>query len=107
MTLWQGKPRPVVATASGLKPGDFPIGSVESRAAMRAILDRGGDMDGSFRIVSEVIGKELDLEQSTCRRYWSGDRLIEAVCLTGSSNDLTEQQLDAFVKRFPITGTST
>ena len=31
---------PVPETDSGLRPADFPLGSVESRAAVRAMIDR-------------------------------------------------------------------
>ena len=34
------------ATARGPKPGDFPLGSVESRAAARAIVDQRAQSDG-------------------------------------------------------------
>jgi hypothetical protein len=33
----QGR-KPVLATVSGAKPGDFPLGSIQSRAAVRALL---------------------------------------------------------------------
>jgi len=37
---------PLAATKAGPRPADFPIGSVASRAAARAIVNRLADMDG-------------------------------------------------------------
>jgi hypothetical protein len=38
-----------------MKPGDFPIGSPESRAAARAILIKQGEEDGEFDATHVVI----------------------------------------------------
>jgi len=45
--MW--KPRkepPLSATDSGSKPGDFPVGSLESRAAARTMLERQDEVIG-------------------------------------------------------------
>ena len=36
----KGAQRPLGATDSGLKPGEYPLGSPQSRAAARALLER-------------------------------------------------------------------
>jgi len=38
------KPSPLPATHSGPRPADFPLGSVESRAAARAMMMKPGDI---------------------------------------------------------------
>jgi len=38
------KPSPLPATPLGLRPGDFPLGSLESRAAARAMMLKPGDI---------------------------------------------------------------
>jgi len=44
------------ATVSISKPGDFPLGSVESRAAMRAIIERDASEEEALRVLIEFIG---------------------------------------------------
>ncbi len=45
----------------------------------------------------------LNLENSTCDRHISPDgSLIELVMLEGRIEDLTEEQLLAFIDRYPI-----
>jgi hypothetical protein len=45
------KKRSLPATNSGLIPGDFPLGSVESRAAARAMIERGKETGVRLRMI--------------------------------------------------------
>ena len=51
------------ATDSGPNPGDFPLGSTESRVAARALADRLGASEEVLRVVVKHIGSpELNKE---------------------------------------------
>ena len=65
------------------KPGDFPIGSVESRAAMRAMIEHGKETGFRVRII--YIGHPgKDCEGKFCHELL-GDDLVPGKCglLTG------------------------
>src|SRR5215472_15475729 len=67
-------------TKSGPKPGDFPVGSVESRAAARARLE--GGQQPRLRVTLIRIGKTLQLGTSTCARsFWPDGTVFELVCV--------------------------
>lgn len=64
------KPTPP-ATVSGPRPGDFPLGSRESRAATRFALNARKAGRSLFHI--EVVGSDrpcLDCPCSDCRHWW-------------------------------------
>jgi hypothetical protein len=108
------KPSPLPATPLGLRPGDFPLGSVESRAAARGLLHEhlSADQENSMRVVTENIGKSVTLETSTCIRYPCADiqnpgrsSIVEIVDLDGSH--LTEAQsrkIERWIRKVPIDG---
>jgi hypothetical protein len=51
------------ATDSGIRPGCFPLGSAQSRAAARAMLEARKANEGlSFRVVSIVDGKPVNFD---------------------------------------------
>lgn len=82
------------------QPSDYEIGSLESRAAARALLV---ETQKRVRLVFFVIGQPLNLETSTCERSWWPDgTLYEQVLLDRTNKDLTQAALDEFVSRFPI-----
>jgi hypothetical protein len=55
------------------KPGDFPVGSVESRAAVRAMIERDKETGLRWRIIMERVGQEISrLAQSN--RGWRCER---------------------------------
>lgn len=88
------------ATNSIPKPGDYPLGSLESRAAARALLEGN---QKRVRLIFYVIDKPLNLETSSCvRLFWPDGTLFEEVMLDGSSSNLTDEELDTFVATFPI-----
>ena len=90
-----------VATNSRPRPGDFPSGSLESRAAARAVLETGERV----RLVISAIGQSLDMKKSTCTRtVWDNGILCETVELHGSDDDLSDGQLEEFIRSHPITG---
>jgi hypothetical protein len=47
-----------------LKPGDYPIGSLESRAAMRAMIERGNET--GIRWTVTIVGHRLE----DCKGTW-------------------------------------
>jgi len=55
------------ATVSISQPGDFPLGSVESRAAMRAMIEHKGENKKLVRVTLERIGGGTDAPTSIKR----------------------------------------
>jgi hypothetical protein len=62
-----GMPKGLPATHSGPKPGDFPLGSLESRAAVRAILNGIASTDCICFPPDEPPGLELPVEIEAAR----------------------------------------
>ena len=92
------------------KPGDFELGSVQSRAAARALLERetADDERNRFRVVVEMIGRSAIVQAPTCLRYWTasdqrtGKRpLIELIKLQGM---YSAEKLEQWICRVPIDG---
>jgi hypothetical protein len=94
------------------RPGDYLVGSLESRIAARALLKSRSEIAKKWRFVVETLGKPVSLEKSTCVRKpcvathgLDGPLIIEIVCLGGA--DLTEtrsEQLEAWIRRLPVDG---
>jgi len=86
---------------TGHRPEDAPLGSLESRAAARAwLLQNQKRHQVIFCDYDEV---PLNLENSTCdRQIWPDGSLFELIMLDGRLEDLTEEQLQAFIDRHPI-----
>jgi hypothetical protein len=90
----------LVQTRSSLKPGDYELGSLQSRAAARAFLD--ATLRRNLMIFS-CEEEPLNLESSTCHRMlWPDGSLVEMVLLDGRASDLTDEQLEEFIHRFPM-----
>ena len=91
------------ATGLTVRPGDFPIGSPESRAAARALVQaRTQSPKVGLRLILDTYDS-LDLDKSTCRRALTGDGTVtEIVCLHGSAKDISDAELQAFIARHPI-----
>jgi hypothetical protein len=88
------------AASFGLSPTDYGIGSMESRAAARAMADANREVS---RMIFCGWNEPLKLETSSCQRMlWPDGLLVEVIFLDGRIEDLTEDELDAFVNRFPI-----
>jgi hypothetical protein len=92
------------------KPGDFELGSVQSRAAARALLEHetADDQQNRFRVFVETIGRPVTLQAPTCLRYWTspdqktGKRpLIELIRLQGVCST---EKLEQWIRRVPIDG---
>jgi hypothetical protein len=82
-----------------LGPADFPVGSLQSRAAARALLLQG---QKRYELIFYT-DKPLKLETSTCeRRIWPDGTLFALVMLDGRDTDLTDAQLEAFIQQHPI-----
>ena len=89
------------------KPGDFELGSLQSRAAARALHQAKtiDDQEHSFRVIVSVIGRPTHLEAATCERSWWPDgTLFELVRLGGGDSPLIEAQLERFIRKVPIDG---
>jgi hypothetical protein len=96
-------------TGFGLpNPAAYEIGSLESRAAARAMLDAKLNVDQRqrFRLLVEQIGQPLNLKISTCAcSVWPDGTVFESGELVGSHLDEAQQnQLDKFVRMFPVDG---
>jgi hypothetical protein len=48
------------ATNSGLRPGDFPVGSVESRAAARALAEHRQSHEGGMTTIHSIPSPNVD-----------------------------------------------
>ena len=92
------------------KPGDFEVGSVRSRAAARALLEREttDDERNRLRVFVETIGTPAIVPAPTCLRYWTapdqktGKRpLIELIKLQGV---YSAEKLEQWIRRVPIDG---
>jgi hypothetical protein len=92
------------ATHFGVRPGDYTLGSLQSRAAARLLLtQRRAEPGNRIRFVVSGVGQPLNLAVSTCtRRRGANGLLTEIVMLHGTSADLTGPEMDAFVERWPI-----
>jgi hypothetical protein len=92
------------ATHSALRPGDYTLGSLQSRAAARLLLAKRQTEPGNrIRLVVSAVAQSLNLAASTCtRRRGANGLLTEIVMLHGTKADLTQSEMDAFVERWPI-----
>jgi hypothetical protein len=59
MTINRHDKKVLFATASGLKPGNFPVGSVKSRAAARSMADRRKSASEASKAVIRVIVESI------------------------------------------------
>ena len=85
---------------SGFSGWDFPIGSIESRAAVRAAL-----LQTQKRVQVVFSCPETgapDLENATCDRHICNGTLIETVLMDGDVNQLSDDQWEEFLARYPI-----
>ena|ERR1039458_4138225 len=95
----QARKTELSARAQNLRPADFPVGSLQSRAAARALLQQ----QKRFKLILSIEGKPLSLETSTCKRQIGLDgTLVEFVMLDGIDTDLTDAQLEAFIQQHSI-----
>jgi hypothetical protein len=96
------RPKPLLSRPAGLRPEDAPLGSLESRAAARAwLLQNRKRYQMIFAGYED--GSPLNLENSTCdRQIWPDGSLFELVMLDGPVEQLTEEELEAFIDRYPI-----
>lgn len=91
------------ATNSGPRPGEFALGSPQSRAAARLLLTaRTNGARESMRVIIRPVVGQVDLAKCTCTRRLNDDILVEIVDLDGSLDTVTREDLDAFVDSFPI-----
>ena len=55
------------------------------------------------RLVISTLGRRLDMENSTCKRTLDVNGLLtEIVMLHGTREHLTDEELESFVRSFPI-----
>jgi hypothetical protein len=103
-SLISNKPESGEPQQSGvLRPGDFELGSLESRGAARAMLEKR--RSSKFRVHVSLIGKPFHLASSTCTRsLWPDGTVFELVQLSGSCDQLDRAQLDRIIAKLPIDG---
>ena len=91
--------REFTAQAQDIRPGDFPIGSSQSRAAARAAMPALV----AHTVIFDVPDLPLHLESSTCERFWwPNGAICEMVYLDGRASDISQEELYAFIEGFPI-----
>jgi len=96
-------------TGFGLpSPAAYELGSLESRAAARALLDAKLNVDQRkrFRLVVERIGGQGNLEMSTCTCSLFPDGTVsEFVEFHGSDpTEVEREQLEKLIRKIPIDG---
>jgi hypothetical protein len=70
---------------------------------LESVLGRPDEPQRGQRLVALAMGRRLNLEKCTCTRTLSSDGfLAEVVYLNGDSPELSQEELDRFVARFPI-----
>ena len=93
------------------KPGDFPLGSPESRAAARALLNARQEQRGRFRVlITPHIGRSdsgyAGLKPEEClRKIWPNGTLFEMVHLTRltpGDEPWTEERIEQYISAHPI-----
>jgi hypothetical protein len=97
-----------------LKPGNYDLGSLESRAAARALLDAksADDQQNRLRVVVRSVAGTAKFGTATCLRYKCADSrepgkslVIEMVDLDGSHpTEMELEQLEDWISRVPIDG---
>jgi hypothetical protein len=91
--------RKSAAQAQDIRPGDFPIGSIQSRAAARAAMPALV----AYTVICDCPDLPLHLEASTCeRRRWPNGAICEMVYLDGRASDVSEEELYKWVEGHPI-----
>jgi hypothetical protein len=87
------------AAQADIRPGDFPVGSVESRAAARAAMPALV----AHTVIFDAPELPLHLESSTCERFWwPNGAICEMVWLDGRASDISQEELYKFIDSFPI-----
>ena len=97
------RPKPLLSRPAGLRPEDAPLGSLESRAAARAWLLQNRKRYQMIFAGNDEIPEPINWENSSCdRQIWPDGSLFELVMLDGPVEQLTEEELEAFIDRYPI-----
>lgn len=96
---WQAREEPFSSHTQD-RPADFPVGSLKSRAAARALMLQ---QQQRIQLIFYIEGKSLSLETSSCnRQIWPNGSLFELVMLDGRAADLTDAHLEAFIELHPV-----
>jgi hypothetical protein len=85
---------------ASIRPEDFPVGSAQSRAAMRELLMQ---TQKRIQLIFTCPEEPLNLEESRCSRSACPDgTIIEVLELAGNAAELSESELEEFILRHPI-----
>jgi hypothetical protein len=85
---------------TAIRPEDFPVGSAQSRAAMRDLLMQA---QKRIQLIFACPDEPLKLEESRCFRSACPDgTIIEVLELAGNAAELSESELEEFILRHPI-----
>jgi hypothetical protein len=95
-----------------LKPGNYDLGSLESWAAARALLDAksADDQQNRLRVVVRCMAETAKFGMATCLRYRCADSrepgkslLVEMVDLGGAHpTEMELEQLEDWICKVPI-----
>lgn len=95
------------ATDCTPKPSDYELGSLESRAAARALHNARCEFRRTIRLILCCPDEPLNLHNSTCtRQVWPDGTLFEQLMFEGNDAELSDEQLEAFIQSFPIQANS-
>lgn len=92
--------RCAISRVPKFRPGDFELGSLESRAAARAMLDHL-QQQRRVRVFIERIGDPGPSQDATCHRYLTNGLVVEILYRTGRLHD---NEMEELVRRRPIDG---
>jgi hypothetical protein len=90
----------LISRRASIRPEEFPVGSAQSRAAVRELLVQS---QKRIQLIFACPEGPLNLEESRCFRSACPDgTIIEVVELTGNSAELSESELEKFILSHPI-----
>ncbi len=85
---------------ASIRPEEFPVGSAQSRAAVRELLMQS---QKRIQLIFACPEEPLNLGESRCFRSACPDgTIIEVVELAGNGAELSESELEKFILRHPI-----
>jgi hypothetical protein len=73
------------------------------KARLKSLEKRRPASSERIRVLISVVGRPLNLANATCRRTLASNGLLtDFVQLNGSSDGLTDEDLEKFIAGFPV-----
>lgn len=90
----------LLSRRASIRPEESPVGSAQSRAAVRELLVQS---QKRIQLIFACPEEPLNLEESRCFRSACPDgTILEVVELAGNSAELSESELEKFILSHPI-----